>query len=100
MEVVTRLLTYGISPKPAKKMEKGKYMGKTFVLTGKMTRYTRQMAKEAIERVGGKVASAVSRKTDFVVAGEKAGSKLKKAESLGIQVIDEDKFISMLEEDS
>lgn len=67
----------------------GPLLGKTFVLTGTLPNWTRDEAKAAIEFAGGKVTSSVSRKTDFVVAGESAGSKLAKAQNLGIQVLDE-----------
>lgn len=69
--------------------EAGPLLGKTFVLTGTLPNWTRDEAKAAIEAAGGKVTSSVSRKTDFVVAGESAGSKLAKAQNLGIQVLDE-----------
>ncbi len=76
-----------------------RFAGKQFVLTGKMEGYTRDEARELIETRGGRVNSSVSKKTDFVIAGEDAGSKLDKATALGINVIDEVGFKRMLEED-
>ncbi len=70
------------------------FEGKTFVITGTLTRFTRDEAKAAIERMGGKVAGSVSARTSVVLAGEAAGSKLEKARTLGIQIIDEDEFVS------
>lgn len=72
--------------------------GKTFVLTGTLPSLTRAQASEMIEKRGGKVSSSVSKKTSFVLAGEEAGSKLKKANDLGIPVIDEDQFLDMVGE--
>ncbi|MCB1025597.1 MAG: NAD-dependent DNA ligase LigA, partial [Acidobacteria bacterium] len=69
-----------------------RFVGKTFVLTGKMENYTRGEAAKLIEERGGRVSSSVSKNTDYVVAGEAAGSKLTKAESLGIEVMDEATF--------
>jgi DNA ligase (NAD+) len=73
-----------------------KFAGKTFVLTGTLADFTRDEARLAIESRGGRVSSSVSKKTDFVVAGEEAGSKLDKATSLGVSVIDEEAFKKML----
>ena len=70
--------------------------GKTFVLTGTLATYTRDEARTAIEARGGRVSSSVSKKTDYVIAGEEAGSKLDKAESLGVTVIDEEAFKKLL----
>lgn len=70
--------------------------GKTFVLTGALSKFTREEATLAIEARGGKASGSVSKKTDFVVAGENAGSKLKKANDLGIPVLTEDEFMDML----
>lgn len=73
-----------------------RFAGKQFVLTGTLTSFTRDEARALIEARGGRVNSSVSKKTDYVVAGEAAGSKLDKAEALGVTVIDEDAFKSML----
>jgi DNA ligase (NAD+) len=72
------------------------FSGKTFVLTGTLPGMTRSEAEKMIEDRGGKVSGSVSKKTDFVLAGEEAGSKLDKARSLGVQVIDEQQFRRML----
>ena len=73
-----------------------RFAGKIFVLTGTLEGYTRDEAKAAIESRGGRVASSVSKKTDYVVAGEEAGSKLDKATALGVTVVDEESFKAML----
>ncbi len=76
----------------------GPFSGKTFVLTGTLSGMTRDEASERIRALGGAVTSSVSKKTDYVVAGEKAGSKLAKAEKLGVMILDEAAFVSLLEE--
>ena len=93
-----RLLEAGIAPEPeAQVSAAGPFAGKTVVLTGTMAGYTREEAKAEIERRGGRVAGTVSRKTDLVVAGADAGSKLKKAEELGVRVVDESGFRELLQ---
>jgi DNA ligase (NAD+) len=71
--------------------------GKTFVVTGTLTRFTREEIQSLIQANGGKPAGSVSRKTDYVIAGENAGSKLDKAQKLGVPVIDENAFVAMIE---
>ena len=73
-----------------------RFYGKVFVLTGSLEKYTRDEASEIIEKFGGKTSSSVSKKTDFVLAGEDAGSKLRKANDLGIKVISEADFNAMI----
>lgn len=73
--------------------------GQTFVLTGELTRFTRKEATEALEALGAKVSGSVSKKTSYVVAGEAAGSKLQKANELGIPVLSEDDLVALLEEE-
>lgn len=73
-----------------------RFYGKVFVLTGSLEKYTRDDASEIIEKFGGKTSSSVSKKTDYVLAGEDAGSKLRKANELGVKVISEDDFEKMI----
>lgn len=74
------------------------FKDKTIVLTGKLTHYTREDAKEKIENLGGKVTGSVSKKTDLIIAGEEAGSKLAKAEQLGIEIWDEQQMVTAIDE--
>lgn len=76
------------------------FEGKTFVLTGKLTTLSRKQASELIEEHGGRTSSSVSKKTDFLLAGEAAGSKRIKAESLGVPILDQAQFLSLIEDDS
>jgi DNA ligase (NAD+) len=88
-DLVKRLREAGLTF-TGKKRERGtKLAGKTFVLTGTLTKYTRDEAKKMIEDAGGRVSGSVSKKTDYVVAGSDAGSKLDKAKELGVTVIEE-----------
>jgi DNA ligase (NAD+) len=99
IDLVERLKTAGVQTEAdasSTAMLDDRFVGKTFVLTGKLENYTRDDAAKLIEERGGRVSSSVSKKTDFVVAGEDAGSKLGKAESLGISVVDESAFKAML----
>jgi DNA ligase (NAD+) len=82
----------------ARPVQAGRLTGKTFVLTGTLPNMTRDQAKAMIEAEGGKVAGGVSRKTDFLLAGEEAGSKLTKARELGIPVLDESSLMALLTE--
>ena len=95
-ELVEELRVAGLTFK-GKKRERGtKLAGKTFVLTGTLANYSRDEAKKMIEDAGGKVTGSVSKKTDYVVAGEDAGSKLDKARELGVKVIDEKEMKELL----
>lgn len=73
-----------------------RFAGKTFVLTGTLSQLTRTQAQEIIQSMGGKAASSVSKKTSYVVAGEEAGSKLTKAQELGVTVLTEQQFLEMI----
>jgi DNA ligase (NAD+) len=95
--VVEGLLEAGVVATPEPVDERGPFAGKTVVLTGGLAGLSRDEAKAAIERRGGKVSGSISSKTDLVVAGEEAGSKLKKARELGVTVIDEAAFLALLE---
>ena len=96
--VVERLLAAGVAPAPEQVDARGPLAGKTVVLTGGLASLSRDEAKAEIERRGGKVSGSVSRKTDLVVAGEEAGSKLAKARELGVRIVDEAQFVAMLRE--
>jgi DNA ligase (NAD+) len=95
--VVDRLLAGGITwPAAAPPSSHARLTGKTFVLTGTLEALTREAATEAIVELGGKVSGSVSKKTQYVVAGADAGSKLKKAQQLGVTVLDEAAFLKLL----
>ena len=92
-EMIERLLAAGVHPAEAEKKDEGVFTGMSIVVTGTLPTLSRNDAEERIRQNGGAAASSVSKKTAFVVAGEKAGSKLTKAESLGIEIIDEAEFL-------
>jgi DNA ligase (NAD+) len=94
--LVKRLEAAGLKLTGEKKQRGTALAGKTFVLTGTLERHTREQAKRLIEDAGGKVAGSVSKKTDYVVAGAEAGSKLDKARELGVAVIDENSMEKLL----
>jgi DNA ligase (NAD+) len=96
--VVERLLAAGVRPEPEKVDARGPLAGKTVVLTGALSKLSRDEAKAEIERRGGKVSGSVSRKTDLVVSGEEAGSKLAKARELGVRIVGEAEFLALLED--
>ena len=95
-EVIEQLLASGMQLSVEEKIISAAVAGKTFVLTGTFSTMTRDEAKDLLEKAGAKVAGSVSKKTDYVVAGSDAGSKLTKAEELGIAVIDEAAMLELL----
>jgi DNA ligase (NAD+) len=102
-QLIEQLRSYGVNmtykgPKAANAEETNSYFaGKTVVLTGKLETLSRNEAKEKIEALGGKVTGSVSKKTDLVIAGEDAGSKLDKAKQLGIEIWDEARFLQEIQ---
>ena len=94
--VVGELLDAGVKPKQPEAKRSDKLAGKTIVVTGTLASFSRQQAEEAIRQAGGKASSSVSKKTDFVLAGKEPGSKLEKAQKLGVKVINEQQFLDML----
>ena len=95
--LMARLREAGVNTQAAEQGEDLRFAGMTFVLTGGLERFTRDQAAELIEQRGGKASGSVSKKTTYVVAGEGAGSKLRKAQELGIPVLTEDEFVQMME---
>ena len=96
-DLISRLESYGVNMNYIE--EEGaddRFKGKTFVLTGALDRFSRKEAEDIIEKFGGKASSSVSKNTDYVLAGEDAGSKLRKAQELGIKVISENDFAEMI----
>lgn len=94
--MVRRLKEAGVNFESKRVVTDTRFAGKTIVLTGALSRFTREEATEKIELFGGKASGSVSKKTSFVVAGENAGSKERKARELGIPVLTEDEFLEML----
>lgn len=95
-QMIERLEICGVNMNSLKVVNDTRFQGKTFVLTGTLSKYNRNEATAIIESFGGKTSSSVSKKTDFVLAGEEAGSKLEKAQKLGVAVISEDEFEEMI----
>lgn len=95
-DLLERLKNAGLNMESRRTLVDSRFAGMTFVLTGALTRFTREEAGEMIEQRGGKAASSVSKKTTYVVAGENAGSKLKKAQELNIPVLSEEEFLALL----
>ena len=92
-DLIEKLKQAGVNTESLEKEEQNqKFEGLTFVLTGSLEKYTRQEATDLIEKFGGKVSGSVSKKTDYLLAGEDAGSKLTKAQSLGVKIITEEEF--------
>ena len=95
--VIKELQAAKVNQEQPKKRRSDKLMGKTIVVTGTLANFSRQQAEQAIRQAGGRASSSVSKKTDFVLAGREAGSKLEKAQKLGVRVIDEKQFLDMLD---
>ena len=96
-ELIEKLKSAGVNMKNQEDEETDdRFAGKTFVLTGALEKYTRDEASEIIEKYGGKTSGSVSKKTTYVLAGEDAGSKLTKAQELGVTVITEAEFDAMI----
>lgn len=97
LKVINELLEVGVNPHYEKKeVLESPFMGKTVVVTGTLENYSRTSIKEKLESLGAKVAGSVSKKTDFVIAGEAAGSKYDKAKSLGVTILSEEEFENMI----
>jgi DNA ligase (NAD+) len=95
-EVVERMLDAGVRPKWERAGGKRSLEGKKIVFTGTMNRFGRDEARKLVEDLGGRVTSSVSKKTDFVVAGENPGSKLESARKHGVQVLTEEEFLELV----
>ena len=96
LEIIERLKQIGINPVYEKKAQTGVFSGKKVVLTGSLQSFTRSKAGEIIVSLGGELASSVSQSVNLVIAGEEAGSKLQKAQKLGITIIDEQQFLDLI----
>ena len=96
--MIQQLKAAGVNMSCEIQIADNRFAGKTFVLTGALTKFTRDEATEQIERFGGKASGSVSKKTSYVVVGENAGSKERKARELGIPILSEDEFLSMIQE--
>ena len=96
LDLIERLKSYGLNTVSKKVIIDNRFEGKIFVLTGTLPTYARTEASAIIEQYGGKVSSSVSKKTNYVLAGDEAGSKLVKAQTLGITIISEEEFLEML----
>ncbi len=97
IDLIKRLKKSGVNTKNLEEESiDNRFEGKIFVLTGCLEKFTRQEASDIIEKLGGKTSSTVSKKTSYVLAGEEAGSKLTKAQNLGIEIISEEQFQEML----
>ena len=96
-DLIHKLRAAGVSFASREEKKDDRFAGLTFVLTGTLSRFTRDEASAIIESFGGKASSSVSKKTTYVLAGENAGSKLTKAESLGIKIISEEEFEAMIQ---
>lgn len=97
-KVLAQLSSAGVQPQAGASPKGRLFHGKVFVFTGKLERFSRSKGEEIVEQQGGRASGSVSKKTDYLVAGPGAGSKLTKAEQLGVKVLDEEGFLQLLEE--
>jgi DNA ligase (NAD+) len=97
VHLIERLRQAGVNFESKRMVSDTRFSGMTFVLTGALSKFTREEATEKIELFGGKAAGSVSRKTSYVVVGENAGSKERKARELGIPILSEDEFLLMIQ---
>ena len=95
--MVERLREAGVNFESKRVISDARFAGMTFVLTGALSKFTREEATEKIELLGGKASGSVSKKTTYVVVGENAGSKERKARELGIPILSEDDFLNMIQ---
>ncbi|APG26300.1 NAD-dependent DNA ligase LigA [Syntrophotalea acetylenica] len=97
-EILSALQKAGVAPQVETRRGNGPLTGRIFVFTGSLTRLNRKQAQQTVERLGGRASGSVSGKTDWVIAGEAAGSKLAKARELGIRILSEEEFLQMMSE--
>ena len=99
MQDIEKLCSLGVVAEEhcAGKKGEGDLVGKQFVLTGTLSKFSRDEAKEKIESFGGRVTASVSKKTDYLVVGKDVGSKLEKAQKLGLIIIDENEFLKLID---
>jgi DNA ligase (NAD+) len=95
--LLEKLKAAGVNFECQKTVTDTRFAGMTFVLTGALTKFTREEATEQIERFGGKASGSVSKKTSYVIVGENAGSKERKARELGIPILSEETFLEMIQ---
>ena len=95
--MIERLRTANVNFESKRAISDTRFAGMTFVLTGALSKFTREAATEMIENYGGKASESVSKKTTYVVVGENAGSKERKARELGIPILSEDDFLAMIQ---
>ena len=96
-KIIQKLRDCGVNFECHLAVEDTRFSGMTFVLTGALTMFTREEASEKIELFGGKVSGSVSKKTSYVIVGENAGSKEKKAKELGISILSEEDFLNLIQ---
>ncbi|MFA7535039.1 MAG: NAD-dependent DNA ligase LigA, partial [Desulfuromonadales bacterium] len=99
-EILARMQAAGVVPEAVDRRAGGRFSGKTFVFTGSFEKFKREQGAGMVEQLGGRAAGSVSKKTDYVVAGDKAGSKLERARELGVAILDEKSFLQLIEQEA